>query len=195
MKRITTLIAAIFIGGCATPQLPKNVMLSADGKFVDRMIFEKKTEQQADAAYGHLKTCIAEHVNNEGVELSDSSGSFFGAATGNYYQVDNTRTTQGGQAIQTADDNTRTIIAKGVIPFAGGPMIPVGQYLKFTMRATAEDNSLKIAMSQIAVAQESTGNISNRGFSPLGVYPGSPADSAYAAADQLSAAIGNCVNQ
>lgn len=194
MKRTTaTIIAGVFIGGCAAPQLPQNVALSSDGKFVDRMTFETKTEQPAPAVYGHLKTCIAEHVSNEGVTLSDSSSSFVGPATGNYYRVDSAQTTQGGQAVQMIDDSTRTVIAKGSLPFSAMPL--VDNYMRFTMRATAEDSGLKIALSQITEAQASTGAFPNTGFSPLGTFAGSGADNAYAAANQLVATIASCVDQ
>lgn len=186
---VTALLTA-----CAAPRLPDNVATSPDGKYVDRMTFKHATVLQADEAYGRMKTCIAEHVSNEGVELGDSAGSFVGA-TGNYYQIDRSRTTQGGSTIQATDANTKTVIAKGVIPFSGGAPIKLAHYLKFTARAKASDGAVDFSLSQIGSAQESTGYLSNSGFSPLGIWAGSPAQDAYVAAEQLSSRVFSCIDE
>lgn len=188
------LLGTSLLVGCAAPRLPENVGVSSDGRYVERMAFNQATTLPTETVYGRMKTCIAEYISNEGVDLTDSAGSFVGLS-GKHYQIDRARTTQGGSTIQAEDRGTKTIIAKGAVPYSGGAPIKLAHYLKFTVRAKATDGNIELLLSQITSAQESTGYATNRGFSPLGTWAGSTAGDAYSAAKSLSDQVFACVSQ
>lgn len=194
MKRITLVIAALSTTGCLeTPRLPENVTLTQDRKYVEKVVFHHPTSRSADSVFSQLKLCTAEHISNEGVQLRDSSGSFVGA-TGRYYEINKSKTTQGAATVQMVDDNAKSVIAKGIVPYAGTDFLSLPHYLKFTARMSVQPGQIGMSVSQISIAQESTGSMSNPGFFPLGTWAGSGAGVAYSALEHLSEEIFSCVN-
>ncbi|WP_193315761.1 hypothetical protein, partial [Klebsiella pneumoniae] len=61
--------------------------------------------------------CIARNVTNNGVQLNDSSSSFVGAYTGNYYNIEKSTTIQGGEVINTAASSSDIVVANGTTSY------------------------------------------------------------------------------
>lgn len=199
LKQIFPCFIAIIITGCSAPRLPENAVVtpsdSLGRRFMTSSTFQIQTSSPEEITFRKAKLCIAQHIQNEGVSLDDSSGSFVGPYTGHYYQINNSRTTQSGQALVMADDELKTVIARGVVPFDGADFFKLKHYLKFAMKTSIKANNINIEFTQLSAAQADTGYMSNNGFGPVGAWGGGPAGGAYKATETVANTIFACINE
>jgi len=183
--------------GCATVQLPNNVSTvpvksGSNYGYIDKIDFSYQPTQQK--TFTQLKLCIAENVSNDAISLHDSSGSFVGQATGNYYQSSNSQTIQGGDIFKYAEETTATLIAKGTTDGGATAMGLTRDIIKFELKGVSSNNSITLVFSNIVRAQQNTGNTVNSGFSPVGVWPGSNSNQVYDSIQAIANKIKFCLN-
>ena len=187
------LVAALT--ACATPgQLPDRVHTvtgSSGGTYIARVDFSYVPPQPR--SFSQLKLCIAEHVHQQGAQLSDTAGSFVGAATGTYYQVNRSQTVIGGPVFKYIDEGATTLVASGLTrtESSGGLVVDL---VRFDLKAATGPQGLTLVFSQIERAQQNTGGTANDGFGPVGTWAGARAPGVYTAlehlADRLKACLG-----
>ena len=123
-------------------QVPDNVTTRTGpyhSDYVDAVDFSTRATQPVEFAKGKL--CVAENVTNSAVSLHDTSGSFVGGATGNYYQNSNSQTVQAGSVFKYIDDNAQTLIASGTTDGGATALGLTHDILKFDLKVvTIIDN-------------------------------------------------------
>lgn len=189
------LLVTVLGTGCATApiQMPPNVAViqGAQGaSYIDKATF--KHTSKAPVPFAKVKLCVAENVANDAVTLRDSVGSFVGPATKNYYQSNNTQTIGAGPVFKYVDDSQATLIANGTtVANDGGVMIT--DFVRYEAKAVASGNDVLLTFYAITRAQQNTGTLSNDGFSPVGIWPGSRAESVYRAIERVAARVQACM--
>ena len=169
------LVLLVFLSGCVTnpvdPNIPPNVVLSApeayDARYIQTIHFEFP-----DTNYVRSPSrCIALIVNNSEYTLTDSSKSFVGQYTGNFYNIDNQRQVGGGQSLVYSDDTSA--IASGSVDgtFVLG-LATIKKIVKFKVEAQTSQKGILINFTNIQAAQKSTGYAKNDGFNKVGAWPG-----------------------
>lgn len=182
------------LAGCATVPMPSNVTTkprSTGGDYINSIDFSYQSD--APASFNKLKLCVAENVSNGAVQLTDSSGSFVGPATGHYYRVQNSQTVQGNGIFKYTDESLATLIANGTVD--GGP-VALGltrNIIKYDLKASAKSSQVGLVFTNITGAQESTGSLANDGFNPVGTWPGAHPDQTYEALEGIANGIKACL--
>lgn len=190
-----TCVAAVFgLVGCATVQMPQNVTTRVTDRgqqLIDTVDFSYTAA--SPRSFEALRLCVAENVHNREVHLQDSSGSFFGPASGRYYETKNSKTVQGGDIFKYIDSSLTTLIAIGVED--GGPAASglTRTFIKFDLKASVRDTRVGIVFSNVTRAWETTGSLSNTGFGPIGTWSGANPMQAYAALQGVSNKISRCL--
>lgn len=98
MKTVSVLSAAILLSGCAAMDNSKDTRLNSfsgityenNGTYETIKKYVKESSGKINKE--RIKLCIARNVTNNGVQLNDSSSSFVGAYTGNYYNIEKSTT-------------------------------------------------------------------------------------------------------
>jgi len=189
---LTLLGTSTLLAGCATVVLPPNVKTTSPGggnPYMDQVDFSYT--RSAPITFNQLKLCVAQTVQNNEVSLGDSSGSFVGAYTGNYYRSDRRQTVAGGQVFKYVDDPSATLIASGNTETQPNGLVT--DYVRFDVKASAQGNRVGLTFLNLARAQRNTGALSNDGFGPIVIAPGSRADTVYASLDQVAQNLKACV--
>ncbi len=196
--RVLVLSLPILLAGCATnttvKDIPSNVVLSAPGAYNEQYIESVKF----DIAAGHKQSspakCLALVVSNNEHTLTDSSGSFVGAYTGNYYNIEKSRQVGGGQSLLYSDDTSA--IAKGNTKgaFTFG-LVPITKIIAFKVEVNAAPESGFIEFTDIQAAQESTGAANNTGFSKAGAWSGAEPVFVYNLLSKVSDEIKSCMSR
>ncbi|HEU4459743.1 MAG TPA: hypothetical protein VFR90_11525 [Methylibium sp.] len=193
---LSSLVVAMGLTACATQvPMPPNVRLvegAYGAVYINQVDFSYDTP--APMPFGRVKLCVAEHVGNSEVQLSDTAGSFVGAATGTYYQANNRQTSSGGSVFKYADDSAATLIATGGTRTAGSSLGLVIDYVRYDLKAASTARGVTLVFSNITRAQQNTGLIANRGFEPVGVSPGARAPGVYAALEATAQKLKTCLN-
>lgn len=178
ISRLTTrAIIPMILASCAImppPTLPPNVtaepgagghhyLQAATYQFVKR-----KTDRQK------IEACTAINVSNGEVTLGDTSSSFIGTYSGNYYQINNSKTSAGGNAMIYASKGL--VVANGVtsITHTTGSIIPVNitNFIRFKLTIDYREDQGIMLFNDMESAQASTGTLPNTGFRPIGVWDG-----------------------
>lgn len=191
------LIAAISsVAGCASQvQLPSNVSItpgSNSGLYMDKVDFSFNAMKPVP--FDKIKLCVAENISNNAVSLNDTAGSFVGAATGTYYQANNSQSVSGGEVFKYVDDKLATLIAKGTAVATSKSLAVTKDFIRFELKASSSDSNVGLIFSNITRAQQNTGSIANDGFNPVGVWSGARAPDVYATLESVASKIRNCVN-
>ena len=181
-------------GQCAKPVLPDNVTIrDADKRqsYVEAIDFSYQADH--DVAFAAAKLCVAETINNSAVTLSDSAGSFVGAATGTYYSNDKSRTIAGGNVFKYVDDDVTTLIANGTVD--GGPAAwgLTRDILKFDLKVATSGAGVTLKFSNIVRAQQNTGSGVNIGFTPVGTWKGAKPLQVYSALEGIATKLKACM--
>ena len=167
-KSAVILLAAVS-ASCAAVTMPSNVTTkpgNASGDYINIIDFSYQSTTPVN--FNKLKLCVAENVSNRAVQLQDSAGSFFGPASGNYYQVTHNQTLQGGGIFKYADPSMSTLIANGTVD--GGP-VALGltrDIIKYDLKASVHSSKVNLLFTNITRAQQPTGSVANEGFGPVG---------------------------
>jgi len=176
---------AFFVAGCARVNLPSNVTLKQN--FIDTIDFSYQTD--SPKKFSNIKLCIAENIDNNSVDLRDSSSSFVGPYTGNLYLNSQDKTIQGGDVFKYSEESTSTIIAKGSAIKEG----LVNDIIKYDLKASVSGNNIMLKFYNITRAQQDTGFVKNDGFETICTLSGCRPTNAYEAiktiADKLKACI------
>jgi hypothetical protein len=144
----------------AKDALPANV--TASGKNVTKI--DWSFDAGKEIPFPELKRCIATNLVNDDLTLSDSSRSFVGSYTGNYYRSGDKTTVQGKDIFKYVDDGSKTAVAQGWIKKA---VFAFSWILRFDLEAATEGTHVKLVMRNLNVAMSDTGSASNNGFTPL----------------------------
>ncbi len=182
------------LAGCATVPMPSNVTTmpgNASGSYINSMDFSYQSN--APVGFNKLKLCVAENVSNRAIQLTDSSGSFFGPATGHYYNNQHSQTVQGGDIFKYADASLSTLIANGTVDGGSVALGLTRDIIKYDLKASTHGSLVGLTFTNITRAQQSSGSAANDGFSPVGVWSGAHPTQAYAALEGIANGIKACL--
>ncbi|MCF6672313.1 hypothetical protein [Raoultella ornithinolytica] len=202
MKAVTVMSAVLLLNGCAAMDNSKDTRLNS----LSGITYENNGTYETIKKYvknsggvinkERVKLCIARNVTNNGIQLNDSSASFVGAYTGNYYNIKKSTTTQGGDVINSAASSSDIIVANGTTSYQyDAGLIMVERVVKFTMDITQSQSGIKYTFSNLQQAQKDTGVVSNNGFSPIGVWKAAGGYQAINALDNITSEIDKCMSE
>lgn len=186
MKRLA-LIGAVSIGlsGCLATttkmQINEDVTYKNwnDYEAIDTVSFNRKSRG------GDLNVCLLQSVSNRSVTLTDSSGSFVGPYTGNYYINTNTRDVDGSDVIVHSSEGV--MVANGSTQFQANTFVK--QIVRYTLTVTPS----KYKFSNIEQAQADTGGVANEGFKPVGAWGTARPDKTVNALKEISSRLDTCL--
>ncbi|CAH3512788.1 TPA: hypothetical protein RQ363_005360 [Klebsiella oxytoca] len=202
MKALSVLSAVLLLSGCAAMDNSKDTRLNSlsgityenNGKYETIKTYVKNREGKLNK--DRVKLCIARNITNNSIQLKDSSASFVGAYTGNYYNIEKSTVTQGGEVINTAASSSDVIISNGTVSYQyDAGLVMVERVVKFTMDITPAQSGVKYTFSNLQQAQTETGVVSNNGFSPIGVWKAAGGYQAINALDNISFEINKCMSE
>lgn len=182
------------LAGCATVPMPSNVTTTpgnASGDYINSIDFSYQSS--TPASFNKLKLCVAESVSNRAVQLTDSSGSFVGPASGHYYDVQHSQTVQGGGIFKYADASLATLIANGTVDGGSVALGLTRDIIKYDLKASAHGQQVGLVFTNITRAQQATGSVANNGFGPVGTWSGAHPKQAYAALQGVANGIKACL--
>jgi len=189
MLRIAVIVSAlVVIGGCASgaQNLSRYGQASLDGNYLKSF----EVTKSGPAAPGKMAMCAASTIRNDPVSLSDSSRTFVGAHTGNYYQAGSSREVGGGGVIQYAASDESSVVAKGETGYTSAM---VSRSVRYTVTIQNSGTDRKYLFAGIQQAQLYTGSMVNAGYSPVHVMMGggseNVAHSLSTVADEIEACI------
>ena len=197
LNRTTPFAASLFglLVGCASQApLPSNASISPGangGSYLDRVDFSYQTPSARD--FSQLKMCVAENISNNDVSLSDATGSFVGAYTGNYYQNSNVQTVAGKAVFKYVDEQLATLIANGTTISISQQLVPIKDIVKYEVKAGVSGSSVTLVFYNITRAQQNTGYAANDGFNPVGVWSGARSQDVYASLDAVANKVKACM--
>lgn len=190
MKKVLSLSALSFILAACSTTLPPNAEVVSSKSFSNKLVSITHEYPSKNNFPVELK-CVTQIVKNDGASLKDSSRAFVGQATGTFYDYGNNFMVSGGNAVQYADERTKTIIAKGID--YGNSSFMVNNYISYTLTLEDKDGTTKLTFNDIKQAQESTGFAVNRGFSPITTNHGPTANLAYEIINNTAKRIELCM--
>ncbi|WP_392564601.1 hypothetical protein RHO13_03825 [Orbus wheelerorum] len=119
----------------------------------------------------NVKACVLQYVDNQDVQLSDTSKSFVGASSGNLYNVNSSYNSAGGDSVKYADKDL--LVVKGITQYRNPQsFIPITNYVRYTLSVKQKADGISYVFSNITQAQASTGYMANSGFTPIGDWDG-----------------------
>jgi hypothetical protein len=191
-------ISAAILSGCATTapsDLPSNVSTVPlkGGQAVEKITYEYVSSKPIDFSY--LKLCSAQTIKYDSVRLSDSSGSFVGSYTGNYYNIGSSRTEDARDSIIILDEDKKFIVARGTTKEFSKAFGLTSGVARFIISLEVQDSKLNILFENVEHAQLSTGSISNSGFMRVGTYAGAGFPNVYAAITEVKDSLTSCLSQ
>ena len=194
MKKLSLLMLVAFLTACvsATNNLPPNLETEAGaggGQYIRHVYFDYTSNEPTGLELA--KQCIAVNVDNRTQVITDSSSSWVGPYTKNYYQHGSTTAVAGGQVVESVSKTLNSIVASGNMPYSIGL---TNDLLRFKLILSLGEKGARISFINIQRAQQSTGLLTNDGFSPVGVWLGSRYESAYEAIDKKASALAQCMN-
>jgi len=142
---------------------------------------------------GDIPGCVAATVSNQGQTLSDSSGSFFGAYTGNYYRSEQSSQVAGGSVIEYVAPDGGSVVASGSTEYSAGAL--VSRAVRFKLSVKQQGDGRKYRYTGIQQAQSNTGAAANTGFTPVGAWAGANPDMALASLERLTDSIESCIGR
>lgn len=155
---------------------------------VESEVFQAKGTAQKIAS--RAKSCIAQHVQNNEVRISDSAtsaGPFPSSALTSTATSDGI---SGGDAIVHADLEQGVITANNRVDYKSKML---AHNVKSTLTFMAKDERFRIRHSNIEYLQKSTGSVRNTGYSRVGKWFGSGWKDAEAALVAITAKVAQCV--
>lgn len=179
MRKSSLCFISLVLCGCVTTGselsekviLPDNVSLTLnnDGEYgyFDTVVFDYQLNKKMP--FGKVAVCVAEKVESKEAVLQDSSASFVGAYTGNYYDIGSIKSYSGKNVFKHVDKETKTLIANGSAKFSKRMAnVNLTRFVRYNLKAHLEENLLKIKFFNIEGAQQDSGSASNPGFSSVG---------------------------
>lgn len=180
--------------GCAQEpiQLPNNVRTISMGLAKQTQIdtVDKSFDASQNVDFAKVKLCLVDNVQNENVNLKDSSGSIIGNRAGQYYEKTNTQNIASANLIKYLDESTKTIVVTGNTRTPPSFIVDI---VKYDLKVQQQDQHFKVVFQNILRAQQDTGTISNRGFNPVGTWSGARAPKIISALDVVANKFENCI--
>lgn len=189
MLRIAAVVLVLAtLGGCAsgTQSLYRYGQPGLDGNYLKSL----EVSKSGPAATGKIAMCAASAIRNDPVSLGDSSRTFIGAYSGNYYQAGTNREVGGGGAIQYVAPDESSVVAKGETGYTSAM---VSRSVRYTVTIQNLGAERKYLFAGIQQAQLDTGSMVNAGYSPVHVMMGGGSEdvahSLSAVADEIETCI------
>lgn len=189
MLRIAAVVAAlVVVGGCASDakSLYRYGQPVIDGNYLKSF----EVSGSGPVAPGKIAMCAAGAVRNDPVSLSDSSRTFVGAYTGNYYQAGSKREVGGGSAIQYVAPDESSVVAKGETGYTSGM---VSRSVRYTVTVKSSGPERKYLFAGIQQAQLDTGSMVNAGYSPVHVMMGGGSEDVARSLSAVAEEIETCI--
>jgi len=194
MRNLTIVLAAgIALSGCAYSRMPElgqyqaEYVSASSAELVEGVVFTRPGK--AD----DLPECIAATVSNQGETLSDSSGSFVGAYTGNYYNVQRSTNTAGGSVIEYASPDGRSVVASGLTRYNANAL--VARSVRFKLSVKQGESGRIYRYGNLGQAQLNTGSVANNGYNPIGAWAGANPNLALDSLSRLTDNIERCLSR
>lgn len=188
MPKVLFICALLTTGVAAAKniELPGDVTLrpgNRSGDYIDTVALTT-----AAAPYAKLKLCLAQNVSNPAVSITGGTDAPFAPRSNLQTQ---TTTVQGGSIFKYEDAAEQTAIVMGSID--GGPAIMSREVIRFELMAVAGGEEITLKFSNIARATESTGLVTNNGFTPVGAWKGAKPLVVVDALKSLAGRVENCL--
>ncbi|HIF6269531.1 TPA: hypothetical protein ACX3KD_004489 [Raoultella ornithinolytica] len=151
-----------------------------------------KTITVKNASIDKVKFCILRNVTNRDVTLSDSSKSFIGAYAGNYYNINSSSKSSGGDVVSLSGDNAIVVNGSTDYLFNSG-IVSVKRVVRFTLDVIVDSSNVSYTFSNLQQAQTETGSLSNVGFSDIGTWNGASPAQAMQTLDEIINDIDSCL--
>ncbi|WP_341706536.1 hypothetical protein [Halopseudomonas sp.] len=183
---------ASMIAGCASSRMPVlnqyevDYLPWASAESVNAVSFERS------GGSGNLAMCVAAVVGNSGETLTDSSNSFFGAYTGNYYRVEKSVQTGGGQVLEYVSPDNNAVVASGSERYQASSLVT--RSVRFKLSAKQAGSLRQYRFSDLAQAQLDSGAAANTGYGPIGSWAGANPDLAVQALVRVTDEIESCLS-
>lgn len=199
MKKIIYIgVICSFLIGCASQQVDKNLSNFSgvtyndyDGKY--KTIKNFTMNSSTNKSLSDINVCLLQNIENEDINLSDTSKSFIGPYSGNYYNVTSRSKSLGGSVQQYSDD--KTIIVKGVTKYLNPQTwVPITNYVRYTLTVQKDKESLAFTFNNIRQAQSETGYLPNNGFGTVGNWEGANPSIMLKALEGEVLKINSCLN-
>ena len=199
-KIILILMSATMLSGCAYHYERSNLLDSLNG-----VEFESSGEKEYIRKYtkviklnvdnkDSIPICVANSVTNRSVRLSDSSSSFVGKYSGNYYNIGNAYTENGGNVIKHVSGNGKSVVAEGMSEYSfNSGIVNITRIVRFTLDVTAMDGNVVYTFTNMQQAQTSTGSLQNDGFIHIGAWSGANPDLVIKSIDSIASKISLCL--
>ncbi len=194
MRAIPVFIFAALMAGCAG-QARAPALSGYDAEFVPYASSEAVEAVQFRKAGkpSGLAECVAATVSNQGETLSDSTGSFFGAYTGNYYRVERSTQAGGGNVIEYAAPDGNSVVASGSTRYSASAM--VSRSVRFKLSIKQNEAGRTYRYGSLGQAQLNTGAAANIGYNPIGSWAGANPDLALESLSRLTDNIERCLSR
>ncbi|WP_447902462.1 hypothetical protein [Pseudomonas serbica] len=189
MLRIAAVVSVlVVIGGCASgaQNLYRYGQPGIDGNYLKSF----EVSGSGPVASGKLAKCTAGAVRNDPVSLSDSSKTFVGTYTGNYYQAGSNREVGGGSAIQYVAPDESSIVAKGETGYTSAM---ISRSVRYTVTIKSAGPERKYLFAGIQQAQLDTGSMVNAGYSPVHVMMGGGSEDVARSLSAVADEIETCI--
>jgi len=193
LKKVSALVAFALIAGCSTNRMPE--LSRYDAKFQPWSSAESVNAVSfiRSGAPGSLPLCVALVVSNSGETLSDSSNSFFGAYTGNYYSLEKSVQVGGGNVLQYVAPDNNSLVAEGAVRYEVSSLVT--RSVRYKLSASQLDGGRSYVFSDLAQAQINSGAASNTGYGPVGSWSGANPDLALQSLERVADEIERCLAQ
>ncbi|WP_084398314.1 hypothetical protein [Henriciella aquimarina] len=208
MKSITAIAAsAAMLAGCATslemPVLPENYTTTTgdyDQQYVDEVTFKYPAPETASFT-DRVARCGVSNLSIDSFVAKDTSRSWVGPATGNYYEAGNRSTVEGSEVLKYISDSENIVVLSGRENYgqASGWQAALADSalfeneLDFDVEAALKEEKYVLTFKKIERASHSTGAIENRGFMPVGIWKGSRADEIVPVIDDVAERLNDCI--
>ena len=192
-SKVALALAAVVMMGCAA-QTRMGSLSQYDAEYQPWASAESVSSvqfQRQGSSEGNLTQCVAEVVSNQGETLTDSSGSFFGAYTGNYYNVERNTSVAGGSVIEHAVPDSSAVVASGSTRYSAGALVE--RSVRFKLTAKQSEAARSYRYSSIGQAQLNSGVVANTGYGPVGAFQGANPDLALQALAAVTDNIETCL--
>ncbi|EKD4460478.1 hypothetical protein ORP92_002774 [Escherichia coli] len=199
MKKCICFMAALLLAGCSAGQqrearlnnIPSlKTQYNGQREYLKEYSAKIKTNK---TPLEKVKICVLRNVSNRDVVLSDSSKSFVGAYTGNYYNIGGKTVVNGGGVVESVNDSG-FIIAQGNTSYSfDSGIVQIKRVVRFTLDAMPQSEHVNITFSNIQQAQTETGALPNTGFSEIGTWEGAGPYQAIKSLDKIVSSISECM--
>lgn len=174
MKYLFVIFCSVFVlAGCANQDKRSVELSSHDGVTYERfngkevLAEYERNEKPIYFSQDKLARCTIQSLKNDATTLSDSSNSFVGSYTGNYYNVTKTDSIAGGGVIKYMMKDSVGLIAEAKTMYS---TTFIARAVKYNLLIEKLENSVDFKITNIMQAQLDTGAISNTGFYKVGSW-------------------------